>query len=945
MPVQTGWKKITFEDTACALLVAAIAVCFFLLAGGVKFTREPEGYYNLQTAGFLQGHLYAAVKPPPELLALPDPYDPVANAPYRMHDMTFWKGKYYLYFGVAPVLVVFLPVRLVSGVFVTEPTVVALFVSLGLAFSARLLIDIRRRLFPRTSPILALLLVAAMGLASPTLLLNVQPQFYQVPIACAYALGMAGLWCVGRLVAAAPGRRERWLVAAGACFGLTLAARPNFILSMAALLPVVWWCLRDFGGWKAARPVLLRTMLCAFGPVAAVGVGLLIYNWARFGNPTEFGMRYQLAGQSFVNFTPLHVKYLLPHAGEYLWARGWWQSYFPFFQTGGPVSPYGLMRYLPLVWLGCLAAWPRRLPAETDAQTRWVLAGVIALMATANLLTNSLFFFTPVARYLCDFAPAWLLLGAIGALAAAQQARWSGGVTAAIALWSMGVTGAVLVQLLPADSYPTNLARLANRGAALWERAQGRKPGGIRLAIELPHGPRRKVEPIFQTGFRPDQRDWLQLHYLDAGQARFGFFHAGSGEILGEKFTLPPDGKLVLDVEAGAFLPPASHPLFDGWSETEIAAIRRKVSVKLGGQTVLAAALPCYPSRHGDLQLGSVGFPGDPARQVSAAKITLLEELAVQREPVPAPARRGVTTPLRIRLQFPADLDHGYEPLVCTGEAGRGELLYVIYHPGHRLQLGLDSWGRGVVFSRIVPFDPAKRHEFTVWMGAWTTSTDTAATASSSASRRFFVKMDETVLFSSERDFYPGADAPTGIGWNRIGAGSATTRFSGRLLEVTPLAASAVPDYEPGGTYGAVDMQIDLPVGAAGRTEPLIVTGRAGAGDILFIRYVNERGVLFGHDHWGKGGAVSRVLTVPRGASLHIEVSLGSLYADQNGPWGRRLWLRVNGRVVFDEPAEFYPASPGEISIGSNPIGGSTCAAEFAGKILALERPPEPKQP
>lgn len=33
------------------------------------------------------------------MLALPDPYDPNANAPYRFHDMSLYAGRYYMYFG------------------------------------------------------------------------------------------------------------------------------------------------------------------------------------------------------------------------------------------------------------------------------------------------------------------------------------------------------------------------------------------------------------------------------------------------------------------------------------------------------------------------------------------------------------------------------------------------------------------------------------------------------------------------------------------------------------------------------------------------------------------------------------------------------------------------------------------------------------------------------
>ena len=43
------------------------------------FSRQPNGYYQLLTAGFRSGHLAVKLEPHPALLALPDPYDPVAK--------------------------------------------------------------------------------------------------------------------------------------------------------------------------------------------------------------------------------------------------------------------------------------------------------------------------------------------------------------------------------------------------------------------------------------------------------------------------------------------------------------------------------------------------------------------------------------------------------------------------------------------------------------------------------------------------------------------------------------------------------------------------------------------------------------------------------------------------------------------------------------------------
>ena len=60
--------------------------------------------------------------------------------------------------------------------------------------------------------------------------------------------------------------------------------------------------------------------------------------------------------------------------------------------------------------------------------------------------------------------------------------------------------------------------------------------------------------------------------------------------------------------------------------------------------------------------------------------------------------------------------------------------------------------------------------------------------------------------------------------------------------------------------------------------------GEAGAGDALFIKCVDARQLAFGHDHLEKGGATNRPMHINYDESVHIEISLGSLYTQQDGP-------------------------------------------------------------
>jgi len=113
-----------------------------------EFQTHSPAHYNLLTEGFLRGHLYLAQDPAPELLALPDPRDPEANARWRLHDASLYHGHYYLYFGPVPVLALYVPLRLLGGS--PSPNLAAfIFAAFGYTFSCvllwRLLVAVGRR--------------------------------------------------------------------------------------------------------------------------------------------------------------------------------------------------------------------------------------------------------------------------------------------------------------------------------------------------------------------------------------------------------------------------------------------------------------------------------------------------------------------------------------------------------------------------------------------------------------------------------------------------------------------------------------------------------------------------------------------------------------------------------------------------------------------------------
>ena len=98
--------------------------------------KKPDhrNQYELITEAFLKGQLYFDYDDiDPALLEMENPYSYGARkeAGVKFHwDHAFYKGKYYMYFGVVPVFLVFMPYRLLTGMSLTTYHATQLFTAL-----------------------------------------------------------------------------------------------------------------------------------------------------------------------------------------------------------------------------------------------------------------------------------------------------------------------------------------------------------------------------------------------------------------------------------------------------------------------------------------------------------------------------------------------------------------------------------------------------------------------------------------------------------------------------------------------------------------------------------------------------------------------------------------------------------------------------------------------
>ena len=909
---------------------------------GSLFTSWPSGYYGMQWSGFSGGHLHVALEPAAGLLALKDPYDPVANAPYRAHDMTLWRGKYYLYYGVSPILVFLAPTGILLGWYPTEACMVAFFCSAGVAVALALLLRMRRRWFPLapTWALTAGALVVALG--NPAIRLIPQPTFYQVPVTGAFALHMGMLAMVFGALSA--GRKRAWvcLAAASGLLGLSVGARPNYVLSGFAL--VVPWAVLTWRerkrGWLVQG---LRLGVVAFGPALIFGIGLLYYNWARFGVMTEFGIKYTLGGERIPDIKLMSSNYVWPHLGDYLTAAGSWERYFPFFSPPGG-APHGALRYAPWLWL-IPAALVLRGHGRDSGRAAFVWSVGIAAAANLVLLCS---FFGLTDRYPTDFVPAMLVLASAGGLALAERVRTvrgAGFAGAGLAAATILLALAAWAKRFPDLAMQGPVARWANTPTAWWERWRGETPGGLRVELELPRGKEQRADTIVATGINPGDGNTFEIEYLTADRARLTFFHAGLGHLRGREFTIPSSRRIVVEMECGALLPPWTHPMFGDWSRAEYETASRQLRARVDGVEVLAGMIGCHGANPADLMIGGArGLIGRPEAERSEGWVKAVRQIPAQR---PKLVTEAVTDgkPLELTCWFPADRQAGRDPLVTTGSGERFDVLYCEYVGRDQVTFGIYHRGEDLVASPVMTINPLVPHTLLVWMGSLTMRPQSERDDGGlPAQRRLAIALDGKVVLNQEQVFFPADANKVVLGANTLESEVVRGSFSGRIESAKPVDFAVLPDLGFLRQYGAVDLTVQFRKGLRGAAEPLVVTGEAGAGDFVYVRYIEGDKMVFGFDHWGVGGLVGEAVTVDTWKPNRLRISMGSLYPpDQDvGEWRTRVQVKLNETVVLDGTYACYPSARTQIRIGENVIGGSTCGPLFSGQVLRVIRPPRP---
>lgn len=304
----------------------------FQLTKGNQMTQElVDAFENKQV------HLLE--EPSAELNALENPYDKNArdsSGAYVLWDHVYYNHHYYSYYGIAPVVLLFLPYHLITGYYFSSTVAVLLFSWIGMAGLSMVFFAFLKKWFPKLPTGIALTCLLLLQIISGIWFSIGRPNFYEAAISAGFACLTWGAFFLIRSNVIGSGKISFWRTAvASFLLALSVLCRPTLaVYCVCAAVFLLMAAFRFRKGHELAQGQTfakngVRYLVCAFLPMLCLAGVQMWYNYARFGSPFDFGIQYSLTINDFTK-SQYHTGFVWEALYNYLFNIPVFSAKYPF---------------------------------------------------------------------------------------------------------------------------------------------------------------------------------------------------------------------------------------------------------------------------------------------------------------------------------------------------------------------------------------------------------------------------------------------------------------------------------------------------------------------------------------------------------------------------------------------------------------------------------------
>lgn len=334
-------KKFSENRVSCARVAAFITAAAMVFTVCLTVTNVMKGWstthysFTSQEGNQISKELVDAFEhhqvnlleePSEDLLKLDNPYEYVkrdaeVGSGNFLWDHCFYNGKYYSYYGIGPVLALFLPYHLITGYYFPSGWATLMFSLIGILFLTKIYLAVIEKKFRDlpTNTVTAGLIT--LQLSSGIMFSAARPLFYELAIASgfmcvaigAYLLMTSNILWDGKISYVRLGFASFFL-------GYAVLCRPTLaVYCIAALFFFAGGLKKALDGLEKRQKTrtFFKYAAVALVPLGIIALGQMTYNYLRFDNPLDFGIQYSLTINDFTH-AEFHWKYVLINMYAYL---------------------------------------------------------------------------------------------------------------------------------------------------------------------------------------------------------------------------------------------------------------------------------------------------------------------------------------------------------------------------------------------------------------------------------------------------------------------------------------------------------------------------------------------------------------------------------------------------------------------------------------------------
>lgn len=287
-------RTITVFATAIILLAGVVGISVLTLrCGGHWNSVAYMSEYADLADSMSKGHYYLDYEVSDALVQAENPYDYTyrdVNQVPAFWDTAYFNGHYYCYFGVTPVLLLYLPYHLITGLDLNNVAAALVFSILAWLGASWLMRECIERFFPEVPYWFWIVTSILLAFNVQLVYLYQRPDMYDVPILAGNALMFLGLSC---WLHSLRGDKKRIFMFFGSLsMALLAGCRPQMVLAALLAVPIFYELLVQKSETRASN--WKKYGVAILVPFIIFAVFIMHYNYARFGAVLDFGANYNL---------------------------------------------------------------------------------------------------------------------------------------------------------------------------------------------------------------------------------------------------------------------------------------------------------------------------------------------------------------------------------------------------------------------------------------------------------------------------------------------------------------------------------------------------------------------------------------------------------------------------------------------------------------------------